>query len=205
MSSFLMGYPPHHHVQGAMGSGYEPKFPPSEDYHHLHHNGYAMNGMTGQTNPMDYNYGQNGYNYGHQGIGGTGHFYHHHHHHHPYGSPQMHPTPTIPPPASITPTTPQSNSYAPNTLSNSNSGSVGSLNVSNDNSTNLSGGYYNNYYNTNGHHQSMDLPIQCPSVEPTNTVLGLQELGRYTIKSVSKNCILKCQILEFCILNFFLN
>jgi hypothetical protein len=52
--------------------------------------------------------------------------------------------------------------------------------VSNDNSSNLNGGvgYYNNYYNSNGHHTSMDIPIQCASTEPTNTALGLQELGK---------------------------
>lgn len=37
-------------------------------------------------------------------------------------------------------------------------------------------GYYGGYYGTGGH-QMMDLPIQCPS-EPTNTALGLQELGK---------------------------
>lgn len=45
-----------------------------------------------------------------------------------------------------------------------------------------SNGYYGSYYGTNnGHHnQTMDLPIQCPNTEPTNTVLGLQELGNTT-------------------------
>lgn len=37
-------------------------------------------------------------------------------------------------------------------------------------------GYYSGYYSA---HQMMDFPIQCPNSEPTNTVLGLQELGRH--------------------------
>lgn len=37
-------------------------------------------------------------------------------------------------------------------------------------------GYYSAYYSS---HQMMDFPIQCPNSEPTNTVLGLQELGRH--------------------------
>uniref|UniRef100_A0A1I8NX55 Homeobox domain-containing protein n=1 Tax=Stomoxys calcitrans TaxID=35570 RepID=A0A1I8NX55_STOCA len=53
-----------------------------------------------------------------------------------------------------------------------------------------SSGYYNSYYGTNGsvgsthsqghspHSQMMDMPLQCSSTEPpTNTALGLQELG----------------------------
>ncbi|XP_017487538.1 PREDICTED: homeotic protein deformed, partial [Rhagoletis zephyria] len=53
-----------------------------------------------------------------------------------------------------------------------------------------SNGYYGGYYGTNGsvgsahsqghspHPQMMDMPIQCPSTEPpSNTALGLQELG----------------------------
>ncbi|CAD7084134.1 unnamed protein product [Hermetia illucens] len=137
MSSFLMGYPHAPHVQNHMGAGIEPKFPPSEDYHH--YNGYPMTPGIPQTGSEymspHHNGGihqsSNNYNY-HQGIGG-----HYYHHHHGYGS-QMHSM--------------QNNSY-----SNS--------------------GYYGSYYGNNAHHQMMDLPIQCPNSEPTNTVLGLQELG----------------------------
>lgn len=40
-------------------------------------------------------------------------------------------------------------------------------------------GYYGSYYGTNGSgHQMMDMPLQCSTAEPTNTVLGLQELGK---------------------------
>jgi hypothetical protein len=49
-----MGYPHHPHVQSsAMGGSLEPKFPPSEEYHH--YNGYSMAaaGMA-QTSPGDY-------------------------------------------------------------------------------------------------------------------------------------------------------
>lgn len=183
MSSFLMGYPSHHH-QTTMGAGYEPKFPPTEDYHL--HNGYggSMNAMSAQTNPMEYNYGQN-YNYGHQGIASAGHFYHHHH---PYASSaQMHHTSsTVPTPASLTPTASQSNNYGAKDYKDyglSNSASVGlspsATNSLNCNESNSSGaGYYNGYYGTsNGHHQMLDLPLQCPPTEPSNTALGLQELG----------------------------
>lgn len=189
MSSFLMSYP---HVQG---TGYEPKFPPSEtDFHHLHHHaGYgAMNGITASTNHMDYNY-HNGYNYNYATPSPSTPFYHHHHP--PYGSPQMHhpanaPSPNI---------TPQSNSYVTNVLSNNNSTSVGNrnnsvapngslanggLNIS-ENTTSVDNiGYYNSYYsNTNGH-LPPDMPLQCPATEPpANTALGLQELGNFDVRS----------------------
>lgn len=45
----------------------------------------------------------------------------------------------------------------------------------------LVGSYYGGYYGAGAaphHHSVMDLPIQCPHVEPTNTALGLQELGK---------------------------
>lgn len=160
MSSFLMGYP-HHHMQTPMG-GMEPKFPPSEEYH-LHHNGYgSMNGMT--QNQTDYLHHQNNglhqntnnFNYS-QGL--SGHFYHHphhpppHHHHPGYASPvssQMHST-----------SSPQSNGYTNNTPAS------------------YYGGYYSSSNNSNNSasHQIMDLPLQCPGTETTNTALGLQELG----------------------------
>ena len=177
-----------------MGTGaYEPKFPPSEtDFHHLHHSGYGMNGIT--ANHMDYSYhNHNGYNYGNYTPTPTTPFYHHHP---PYGSPQMHhhnaPSPNI---------TPQSNSsYVANVLSNNNSNGVGNrnssttiptatstssavvngLNVS-ENSSNVdsSVGYYNSFYGTTNGHDPQDLPLQCPSSEPpANTALGLHELGK---------------------------
>lgn len=181
-----------------MGTGYEPKFPPSEtDFHHLHHHhgGYGgMNGIT--TNHMDYSYhNHNGYNYANYTPTPTTPFYHHHP---PYGSPQMHPHTNAPSPN----ITPQSNSsYVANAISNNNSNVVGNrnssttiptatstssvaavngLNVS-ENSSNVDNslGYYNSYYGTtNGHHDPQDLPLQCPSTEPpANTALGLHELG----------------------------
>lgn len=167
-----MGYP--HHIQSPMGgSSIDPKFPPNtEEYQHLH-NGYGIdhhNGSNGsmpsgmsQTNPSDYgmpNHQSNGihhnvnnYNYS-QVI--NGHYYHHHHHHHGYNSP-MHSM--------------SNSSYSPSAMT-----------------THNGGGYYNGYYGqnnsmngspgiVNSHHQAMDLPLQCPSAEPTNTALGLQELG----------------------------
>lgn len=43
-----------------------------------------------------------------------------------------------------------------------------------------SSGYYGSYYGSTAGHQIMDLPLQCSaSTEPTNTVLGLQELGLF--------------------------
>lgn len=210
MSSFLMSYP---HVQGSMGgagAGYEPKFPPTEpDFHHLHHQYGAMNGLT--ANHVDYSY-HNGYNYGNYTPAPTTHSFYHHHPHPPYGSPQMH-HPTNPSSPNLVVS--QTNSYAPNVInsnsnSSNNSSGIGSrnnslvqapavsnsgtnaipvqsvvngLNVS-ENSPNVDSnmGYYSNYYgNTNGHHNPHDLPLQCPnSTEPpTNTALGLQELGMY--------------------------
>lgn len=49
----------------------------------------------------------------------------------------------------------------------------------------LVGSYYGGYYGGTAphHHSVLDLPIQCPHVEPTNTALGLQELGKFTEKS----------------------
>jgi hypothetical protein len=175
-----MGYPhhPHHpHVQSsaAMGGGLEPKFPPSEEYHH--YNGYSMGtaGMT-QTSPGDYLHHQtNGLHQNSAAANfsysqGFGSFYHHHHHHHPppppppssgYGSPtaaQMHGLGGVA----------QNNSYANNGY--------------------YSPGYYGSTAATNttpaaaAPHQMLDLPIQCPPVvEPTNTALGLQELGEWSV------------------------
>ena len=188
MSSFLMSYP---HVQGTMGAGYEPKFPPSEsDFHHLHHHaGYgAMNGITATTNHMDYNY-HNGYNYNYGTPSPSTPFYHHHHP--PYGSPQMHHPASAPSPN----ITPQTNSYVTNALTNNNSSSVGNRNSSvppngglvngglnaSENTTNVDNiGYYNGYYPGSSGHLPPDMPIQCPATEPpANTALGLQELGNY--------------------------
>ena len=39
------------------------------------------------------------------------------------------------------------------------------------------GSYYGGYYGGSNPHNILDMPIQCPHVEPTNTALGLQELG----------------------------
>lgn len=186
MSSFLMSYP---HVQGAMGTGYEPKFPPSESDFHLHHHpGYgAMNGITATTNHMDYNY-HNGYNYNYGTPSPSTPFYHHHHP--PYGSPQMHHPANAPSP-NIAPQ--PTNSYVTNVLSNNNSTSVGNRNNSgppnggltnsglsiSENSTNVDNiGYYNSYYSNTSGHLPPDMPLQCPTSEPpANTALGLQELG----------------------------
>ncbi|GAB0097732.1 hypothetical protein DMENIID0001_133980 [Sergentomyia squamirostris] len=153
MSSFLMGYP--HHIQSPMGTTIEPKFPPNEEYHHHHHhNGYASMAAPAVQNTSDYLHHQN--NSLHQNSGNFnyaqsigGHFYHHHH---GYGAS----TGQMP--------TPQTNSYSPAAP------------------VTTGGGYYGGYYGTTtaatSHHQSMmDLPIQCPNSEPTNTALGLQELG----------------------------
>lgn len=162
-----MGYP-HHHIQSAMhgGSSIDPKFPPSTDdyhhHHHHHHNGYGHqhNGMAATMPPIQNNDYVN--NMHHQPTNGmhtnnynysnsiSGHFYQH-----SYNS-QMHHTaaapPPPPPPANMPQTT--NNAY---TSPNNNS-------------------YYGSYYGTNSN-QMMDLPLQCPNAEPTNTVLGLHELG----------------------------
>lgn len=42
--------------------------------------------------------------------------------------------------------------------------------------------YYSGFYGnstSSSHTSSLDLPLQCPNSEPTNTVLGLQELGEF--------------------------
>lgn len=172
-----MSYP---HVQGAMGAGYEPKFPPSEaDFHHLHHSYGAMNG----TNHMDYNYPHNGYNYNYVTPSPSSTPFYHHHHppyvHHPANAP----SPNI---------TQQSNSYVTNVLSNNNSTSVGNRNSSvapngslaSESSTNVDNiGYYNYYSNTNGH--LPDMPLHDSTTEPpANTALGLQELGNLGMKLI---------------------
>ncbi|XP_055850722.1 homeotic protein deformed [Episyrphus balteatus] len=176
MSSFLMGYPHAPHVQNPMGSGLEPKFPPADDYHM--YNGYSMS-----TGPIGHHQGHigsdymsNGHNSGslhHQSSNSFNYSPHHHHHqsigsaagyyHHPH--PHSHPhsgysTHSVHSPVSATAGTEAA--IANNGYANSNS----------------NGGYYGGYYGaSNGHHQMLDLPIQCPNTEPTNTVLGLQELG----------------------------
>lgn len=173
-----MGYP-HHHIQSPMhgGSSIDPKFPPStDDYHHHHHhhnhNGYNhphTNGMVGSMPPLqpnnDYVNGMhhqspngmhaNNYNYSNT-I--SGHFYQH-----SYNSPQMHHIPTPapappPPPPSVSSQTTNTTYPSPN-----------------------NNAYYGSYYGSNSNHQMMDLPLQCPNTEPTNTVLGLHELGKLKV------------------------
>lgn len=42
--------------------------------------------------------------------------------------------------------------------------------------------YYSGFYGnstSSSHTSSLDMPLQCPNSEPTNTVLGLQELGEF--------------------------
>lgn len=44
----------------------------------------------------------------------------------------------------------------------------------------VGGGYYSGFYGGTAHTNSiMDLPIHCPNSEPSNTALGLQELGKF--------------------------
>ena len=165
-----MGYP--HHIQSPMhgGSSIDPKFPPNtDDYHthhhhhnHLHHNGYGhnANSMANNMAPLQSN---NDYSNGmhHQNVSNGMHpnttsNYNYpptisgHFYQQSYNS-QMHHVPAPPPP-------PANNSYSPSNVN----------------------GYYGSYYGTNNNsHQMMDLPLQCPNTEPTNTVLGLQELGEF--------------------------
>lgn len=163
-----MGYP--HHFQ-SMGINIEPKFPASDDYGF--HNGYNnVSGITQNGNeylhhaPSEIvphnNGGNNGNNYNAYGM--SGHYYHHHHHHHHhngYASPvQMHQTASIPTPTVVQPSTPTSSSTP-----NENNGYVSST-------------YYPSYYNSSGHQPLMDVPLQCPGSEISNTALGLQELGK---------------------------
>lgn len=56
---------------------------------------------------------------------------------------------------------------------------LSSANTGGGGNNGLLGSYYSGYYGgTAPHHNSvLDLPLQCPHVEPTNTALGLQELG----------------------------
>lgn len=182
-----MGYP-HHHVQSAAtmaGSPIEPKFPPiSEDYahngygvaamshqasdymqqhhHHHHHGGHQQSSAAnGQQTNGG---GSGGYApYGHQSI--SGHFYHHHH---GYGGAQM-------PHASA------NTGYA-NGGGGQGGGGGGSAG---------GGGYYGGYYGATAGHQIMDLPVQYPAMEPTNTALGLHELGKKMYTFVGK-IYLKC-------------
>jgi hypothetical protein len=201
MSSFLMSYP---HMQGSMGTGYEPKFPPTEtDFHHLHHHhgGYGMNGLS--ANHVDYSY-HNGYSY--QNYTPTPSTHSFYHHHPPYESPQMQPhhPANASSPNSLAPST--NNSYSGSSNSNNNNSSANSsnndarsniaatttsgttlpvqsvvngLNVS-ENAPNVDNniGYYSGYYSS-GHQSAQDIPLQCPgaSEPPANTALGLQELG----------------------------
>lgn len=157
-----MGYP--HHMQSSMvQSPIEPKFPPSEEY--LHHNGYTMS--TGMShNNTDYLHHQtNGMH--HQNTNnynysqGIGGHFYHHHHH-GYTSPEYKPP-----------------DYKPSDIHSSlNNG------YSNGN------GYYGGYYGTTGH-QVMDMPIQCPAQESTNTVLGLQELGEFILNVLCRIYIVR--------------
>lgn len=163
-----MGYP--HHIQSPMhgGSSMDPKFPPNtDDYHHAHHhhyhnhNGYGhnANSMSSNMPPLQNN------DYSTASNGGSGNGMHSnntnnynysptisgHFYQHSYSSQMQHVPPLPPPPAQ-----PTNNSYS----------------ASNNNA------YYGSYYGSNNGHQMMDLPLQCASAEPTNTVLGLQELGK---------------------------
>lgn len=161
-----MGYP--HHIQSSMhgGSSIDPKFPPStDDYHHSHHHhyhngyGHATNSMSANMAPLsnnDYSNHQNVSNGMHSNNSNnynysqsiSGHFYQH-----TYNS-QMHPVP-VP----LPPNQPNNSAYSP---------------VNNNSST-----CYGSYYGSNNDsHQMLDMPLQCPSTEPTNTVLGLHELGK---------------------------
>lgn len=162
-----MGYP--HHVQSAATMPIEPKFPPSEDYAH---NGYGVAAMSNASDYMQHHHhmqssvanghqANGGYSpYGHQAI--SGHFYHHHHHGY---SAQM-------PHASA------NTGYA-NGGGGGGGGGVGAGSGGGGGGGGGSGagGYYGGYYGATAGHQIMDLPVQYPAMEPTNTALGLHELG----------------------------
>jgi homeobox protein HoxA/B/C/D4 len=154
-----MSYP---HVQGSMGTGYEPKFPPSEtDFHHLHHHhtGYgAMNGLA--ANHVDYSYhNHNGYNYGNYTTPTptTHSFYHHHP---PYGSPQMHH------PSAISAAT-QSNVVAPANAAHP-STNAPSPNTNSSYVTNVLNSSNNNNNNNGGNRSSVN--VQSNTVNSTNNV-----------------------------------
>lgn len=179
MSSFLMGYPLH--IQSPMhgGSSMDPKFPPStDDYHHSHHHHYH-NGYGHNVNSMSSNMApppppplQNNDYTNHQNVSNGMHTNNSnnydysptisgHFYQHSYNT-QMHHVPAPPPPAQQT-----NNTYSP----------------PNNNA------YYGSYYGSNNGHQMMDLPLQCPSTEPTNTVLGLQELGEFFMGMFYENSV----------------
>lgn len=147
-----MGYP--HHLQSPMGgSSIDPKFPPSTDeyqlHHHHHHNGYSHhNGGGGMTTNMPPTNNDYG-NMHHPTNGIHSNANNYNYSHGISGHFYQHGYNS------------QMHSTTPNT----------GYSTSNNN------GYYNGYYGTNNANQLMDLPIQCPNAEPTNTVLGLQELG----------------------------
>lgn len=169
-----MGYP--HHLQNPMhgGSNLDPKYPPSttDDYHHhnLHHNGYGHNGdsmptgMPSLQSNNDYVNGMSHHHHHHQNLttgihpsNSNGYNYSHHstisghfYQHSSYNT-QMHHVPT--PPAHEQTAT---NTSYTNTNNN---------------------GYYSNYYGSTNSNQLVDAPLQYAATEPTNTMLGLQELG----------------------------
>lgn len=198
-----MGYPhaPHHHAQNPMsiGNGLEPKFPPiAEDYHH--YNGHY--GMSSATHPhaahhdlgtdymsaasIHHHHSNNAISAAHHqssnfnfGASPSPHHHSHHHHQSYYG----HSSATVHHhPAYSSHGTTGGNAAMHSTATGNSSGySNSSPNISSGNSVTASS-YYGGYYsNPTGHspHQMLDLPLHCPNVEPTNTVLGLQELGGY--------------------------
>lgn len=113
-------------------------------------NGYGSLGMPPQSPEfLHHQPTTNGYNQNANNYAFGQHFYHHHNH---YSTPpQIH-------------SSPQTNGYAAAAAAAA-----------------ATNGYYGSYYTTTTHNAPiMDLPIQCPSnVEPQNTALGLQELGRW--------------------------
>lgn len=157
-----MGYP--HHTQSPMGgSSIDPKFPPSTDdlsFHH-HHNGYMHNGggMAAAMPPSNNDYAHSMH---HQANGGI----------HPNSNNNYNYSHGI-----------TGHFYQHNGGGGGGGGVYNTqMHTSPGNGyTPNNNGYYGGYYGTNNGHQMMDLPIQCPNTEISNTALGLQELGMFRL------------------------
>lgn len=151
--------------------------------HHHHHTNSALSGHHSHHQNSGYsNYGHHHPHTHHQGLGYYG--------HHAAAAAAAHHAPEY-----ISAGVVHSDTL-PTSLGGGYSSSVNGPNDA-TNSSELSaipsnGGYYSGYYGTNGsagsthshghspHSQMMDLPLQCSSTEPpSNTALGLQELGEY--------------------------
>lgn len=172
-----MGYP--HHLQNPMhgGPSLDPKYPSNTDdypHHNLYLNGYSHNGDSISTN-MPSIQSSNDY------VNGLSHHHHHYHHHQQSLPSGIHPNNSNSYNYSHHSTNSghfyQHNSYnaqthhVPTPLANDQTSTNTTYASTNNN------GYNSDYYGGTNNNQLVDIPLQYSSVEPTNTMLGLQELG----------------------------